>query len=259
MDSVEINVNKSIDYSDIGIKNEPVQFENYNQEGWEFYLSNKKMFSSKELDLIEPTMKCKKLPDMFYGFNRFLIVNRSLDILIDFNAIDMLNFASFMERGEHLEKTAINFASKENKDCLQKIELTKEPCTNLKTIYYIPSELKVQFADKWKLVKVERDDIEKRDPVMDWTFSTPYMGTITNLSDSVIWTNTNKKGDNKPKFTIVPTIEEIPVNRLGPDNPIQHYSDVRFFDDELCDNGHCTGNIRYNIIIIFLLIINNII
>ena len=244
MDALLLNLNQSIDYSEVGIKHEDIQFENYNQEGWEFFHSNKKMFSSKELDQVESIMKLKKLPDMFYGFNRFIIVNKTLDIIIDFNALDMLNFATFEERDKNLNKEVKNYSNKEYKGCLDKIDLSKEPCFNLNTIYHIPSELKVQFADKWKLVKVERDDIEKRDPVFDWTYSTPYMGTISNLSENKIWVNSNKKTEHIQKFKIIPTLEEIPVGRLGPDNPIQHYTDIRFFDDELCDNGHCTGNLR---------------
>ena len=244
---IEIDVNKSIDYSSMGITHEHTNFDTFKEGGWEFFNSNRKMFSSKELDTIEPTMKLKKLPDMFYGFNRLLILNKTLDVLIDFNAIDMLNFASYAERNENLNKSVINLSCKDTKElvsCFEKMDLNKEQLTNLKTIYYLPSEQKVQFAEKWKSLKLERDDIEKREPTFDWTFSTPYMGTVGYLSENVICKN-GGKSEKSHKLVVLPTNEEIPLNKLGPENPILNYSDVRFFDDELNDSGHCTGNIRY--------------
>ncbi len=245
MDTIQLNVNKSIDYSEVGIKNEPTIFENFRQEGWEFYHVNRQMFSSKEIDLIEPTMNVRKIPDMFYGFSRLLVVNKKLDVLLDFNSIDMLNYSSYKERALHLYKDVKNFSDKEYYNNIDKIQINEqEVITNLNTVYFIPSEQKVQFADKWKSPLVDRDDIEHREVEQDWTWSTPYMGTVKNLSESNIWEGTNKKPESKPKFKIVPTKEELPMQRLGQDNPILCYADVRLFDDEFDDSGHTTGNIR---------------
>ncbi len=242
MDTVQINISKSVDFSDVDIPYTQTEFETYKKDGWEFFLSNKLMFSSKEQEKIFKIMGIKKLPDMLYGYNKFIIINKNLDFLLEFNALDMLNYASYEKREATLDTSAVNFASKDlNPD---KIDFrSAEPSTSLMKIYYLPNELKVQFAEQWKLVKVERDDIEKREPVFDWTFSTSYMGTICNLSDSKIC-QVSQNGGTKPVFKIVATKDTIPLNRLGQDNPIQHYSEVKFFDDELCDNGQCSGNIR---------------
>ena len=39
----------------------------------------------------------------------------------------------------------------------------------------------------------------------------------------------------------------IPLDRLGPDNPIKHYGEVVLFEDELGDKGCSKCNVRYRV------------
>ena len=41
--------------------------------------------------------------------------------------------------------------------------------------------------------------------------------------------------------------KEIPLTRLGKDNPILQYGEVSFFEDEFGDKGYCRANVRYRV------------
>ena len=41
--------------------------------------------------------------------------------------------------------------------------------------------------------------------------------------------------------------EPIPLEKLGRDNPILHYGEVPFFEDEFGDKGYCRANVRYRV------------
>lgn len=40
---------------------------------------------------------------------------------------------------------------------------------------------------------------------------------------------------------------EIPVTKLGPENPIRHYGEVLLFEDELGDKGYSKANVRFRV------------
>lgn len=40
---------------------------------------------------------------------------------------------------------------------------------------------------------------------------------------------------------------EIPVDKLGPDNPIRHYGEVLLYEDELGDKGYSKSNVRFRV------------
>ena len=163
------------------------------------------MLSSKNLDLIAPVLKVHRLPEMVYGFNRLALVNEKKDILFEVNAFDMLDLSSFKEREFY-------YLEKGNKNELnEKIEGNEK----YKRIYFIPKELKVQYAEKWKTIKVDRDDIIKTEPTADWSYSSPYMGSISNITSHKIF-NKEKKNNQitqNKSITIENSNEEIPLHR----------------------------------------------
>jgi type 2A phosphatase activator TIP41 len=214
-----------------GINVEPlpqVEYEHYDHKDWHFYWNVQQMLSSKELDQLGDKMKVNRLPDMLFGYNRFYIANPAKDFIYEINPLQMLDLSAYSERDSFL----INSVSERN--------------DKLNFIYYIPKEVKVVYYEKWKNLKVERDDIQKIDPTMDWTFTSSYMGWIDKLSSHGVYEQTKLDVDpfTKTGITIEPTTEELPVHRLGKDNPILKYMEVNLFDDELCDNGLAQGNLR---------------
>lgn len=222
-----------------------------NDKEWHFFSSTDKMLSSKELDLIDDKVK-SKLPSMFYGFNRFYIINPKYNFLFEINPIKMMDLCNFKERNSRLF-TNENINNKQN--------------PLLDSIYYFPPDIKVQFYDKWKNIKCDRKDIQKREPTDDWSYSTPYIGGICQLKKHNIYENNasqfninfenlkDKENDanskdeahvknNEFKAYVELTNEDIPLGMLGQDNPIIHYMVVNIFDDELDDHGLAQGNFR---------------
>lgn len=199
-----------------------INLERIKHKDWEFLWNDEKMMSSKEMDMISDRMKIHHLPEMLFGHNRFFMVNTNFDFVYEINPLQMLDLANYNERKEKLNSDGLN------------------------RIYYSPPDVKVQYYDKWKNMKIERDDIQKLDPVADWSFSSSYMGTVTRLSESKLIEKFDDFDFTKeyPKINIVPSTEKLPVDRLGVDNPILNYMQVNLYDDELCDNGISEGKFR---------------
>jgi hypothetical protein len=218
-----------------------------NDKEWHFFYSTDKMLSSKELDLLS-NKAISKLPSMFYGFNRFYITNPKNNFIFEINPLKMMDLCNYKERYSRLFDK----------------EKTQNPLFN--SIYYYPPDLKVQFYDKWKNIKCDRSDIQKKEPTDDWSFSTPYIGDFTQINKHKIYENNisqfnshfenlkikevkeikddaqNNNKDNN--ISIELTNEEIPLEMLGQDNPIIHYMVINLFDDELDDHGLAQGNFR---------------
>jgi type 2A phosphatase activator TIP41 len=49
------------------------------------------------------------------------------------------------------------------------------------------------------------------------------------------------------EFKIETTKDEIPLSRLGRDNPVLKFFEVPMFDDELNDNGMASGAVRFRV------------
>jgi hypothetical protein len=56
------------------------------------------MSSEKEMDQVSDKVGIMGLPEVFYGFNHFIIANKSNDVLLHFNAIDSLSYSGFEKR-----------------------------------------------------------------------------------------------------------------------------------------------------------------
>ncbi len=241
--NIEQDYKKAKDYLDLHIKLEPGELINLEhikiESDWDFFYNNKKMLSSKELDSLIDKIKTNRLPDMFFGYNRFYIANAKHNFVLQIDPIEMVDLCLFNERNGRF----INI--KENNEI------------KINSIYFIPNEIKVQFWDKWKNIKVDRTDIQKKDPTSDWTYTTAYMGDIRNLNTHKIFEGNSEifkskydhidfEYNNKENqlITVVPTDEELPLDKLGRDNPILNYIELNLFDDELNDNGLAQGNFR---------------
>lgn len=273
----EQDYKKAKDYLDLHIKIEPaatINLEHMKAESnWDFFYNSQKMLSSKEHDMLMDKIKTNRLPDMFFGYNRFYIANAKQNFLLEIDPIQMVDLCHFSERNKR-------FVDIKDPKSLIKLD----------SIYYIPNDIKVQFWDKWKNIKVERNDIQKRDPTSDWTFTTAYTGSINKLKSHKIFEENFEKfkaqygldfekisvGDLQIKdnssedplgakskenagedfaVRVEPTDEELPLEKLGRDNPIMHYTEVNLFDDELNDNGLAQGNFRYFLLVFFFLFI----
>lgn len=107
------------------------------------------------------------------------------------------------------------------------------------SITVIPGEVKVSSASHWEGRTVPKsstfsEDSKEQvaakvfDSGNDWTFTSLYKGTVNSTRN----------------YRIEQTNEDIPVHRLGMDNPILWASEIVLFEDELDDNGHCKFTFR---------------
>ena len=216
---------KLVDYSDFNIAPEkPLEIINISASDWSFHSSKSRMFSGKDHDNIEPLVVSGKLPDIFWGFSSFYFVFPAADFVYEINPLSMINFTSFETR----DKTLV-------------ADTDEIPVSEIS--YYVPTEIKVQFAKQWAELKVENADIENVKFLGDWSFSSAYMGRPANFTDSPF-----KNQVSTGSFTIEKADkEQLPLSRLGPDNQILDFVQVELYEDELDDSGHVHGNFRFRL------------
>ena len=131
--------------------NNEIILSKFNHKGWDFYSHSENMMNSKDLDILiknkdENKLHINHLPEIFYGFNRLFLINKTKNFCYEFNPLQMLSLANYTQRKKLL---------KENE------------------IYYIPNQAKSQYS--------KTDDTKNEE---DWSFSSPYMGHITSINNS---------------------------------------------------------------------------
>ena len=238
---IEIEPNKTV----ISIMNEKFK-------DWDFFWNIEKMLLSSELDLLQEKLKNKTMPEMMFGHNRFIMVHTKSNLAFEVSPLTMLDSAVY-----ELQEKKLN--DKNNLNSLN----------GLNCFYFKPKEVKVQFYEKWKNLKVENEDVKRVAAISDWTYSSGYMGEFLNFQETSLFNynkqffqkcnlnlknnnlnnnnnnnNNNDSNSNDSLYKLELTDEEIPVNRLGRDNPILKFIEIPLFDDELCDNGLAQGSFR---------------
>ena len=131
--------------------NNEIILSKFNHKGWDFYSHSENMMNSKDLDILiknkdENKLHINHLPEIFYGFNRLFLINKSKNFCYEFNPLQMLSLANYTQRKKLLKE---------------------------KEIYYIPNQAKSQYS--------KTDDTKNEE---DWSFSSPYMGHITSINIS---------------------------------------------------------------------------
>ena len=131
--------------------NNEIILSKFNHKGWDFYSHSENMMNSKDLDILiknkdENKLHINHLPEIFYGFNRLFLINKSKNFCYEFNPLQMLSLANYSLRKKLLKE---------------------------KEIYYIPNQAKSQYS--------KTDDSKNEE---DWSFSSPYMGHITSINIS---------------------------------------------------------------------------
>ena len=131
--------------------NNEIILSKFNHKGWDFYSHSENMMNSKDLDILiknkdENKLHINHLPEIFYGFNRLFLINKTKNFCYEFNPLQMLSLANYTQRKKLLKE---------------------------KEIYYIPNQAKSQYS--------KTDDSKNEE---DWSFSSPYMGHITSINNS---------------------------------------------------------------------------
>lgn len=167
-----------------------VEFQKIDFEGWEFYSSSLPMFNTKEHNQIKDVIPTQNLPDIVFGYNRLYLVNKKRNFLYEFSPIDSLSLASYALREQRLhpderEESKLPPESEENKEEEASAPEIDE-VTMLNRIALIPEKVEVKMAAKWKDRDTSKiEDFKKLKVISDWTFSTPYKGTVLYLDKNV--------------------------------------------------------------------------
>lgn len=167
---------------------------------WSIYTVKRPILSSQELDDLEARYNFP-LPEMIFGNNNVKLVNDKTQTIIEFNALDALdslNGSSDFKVSYHqewLESRRNNSLSSVSND--------------------IKAEKALKENSNKDLSKLTDLETIKN---FDWTYSTNYKGTLTNIE-------------------FYPTKEEFPMKRLLQPDPILFFDESILFEDELGDNG----------------------
>lgn len=186
------------------------------------------------------------MPDVFYGQNHLYIACPSKNFFMDFCPIQSVSYSSFAKRKETLRPKDLNVM-----ECSEPT-LEAEKAINL--VEMVPTDLKVKETEHWK----DRDttqikDFTKIEVISDWTFSTAYKGTLGFLSNHAervaAYTSLQlPKGNADPhKIRVEVTEEQIPFERLSPENPILHFGQLYLFECDLEDCGYTMSQVRFRV------------
>lgn len=128
------------------------------------------MFNTKQLDQIADVLPLQRLPDILLGANRFYLVKSDKDFVMEMNPLTALSLANFQIRDKYFKGGKLKFDEKEP----QPVNL----------IDVIPKEVEVMQAQFWKKKDTSKiKDFKKLEVISDWTFSTPYKGTVALISN----------------------------------------------------------------------------
>jgi len=188
------------------------------------------MLNSLQLQSLAHTLPGIKVPEMVYGSAHVQITHLEAGFAFDFNALDALRYCGYEARQSNLHREG---------------ELRAEH------IAYIPECVQVSMADQWKGRKLPKDSIFREEGKgdmaaievasiyqSDWTYCTPYRGLIRGLADAAGFSPL------PAHVRLTVTEESIPLEHLGPDNPVLWGAAVSFFEDELDDSGQSKCYIR---------------
>lgn len=93
------------------------------------------------------------------------------------------------------------------------------------------------WKDRQKKVLPTGQKIEILDHISDWSFSSPYKGTLRAL-DGFKKQEDMFSSKTPASVTISVTQEDLPFHRLGKDNKILWNGNINLFEDDLEDFGY---------------------
>ena len=191
------------------------------------------------------------MPEVLYANNHFYMIKKDRDFLYEVSPIEALSLSAFSNREKYTKSDAA--ISEEVKD-LESAE------RKWNFIDLIPKGIEVKLAENWKNKDMSKvKDFSKIEIISDWTFSTTYKGRVKRLSANQerikketgfalpMPTEEELKKESVGEIKVEKTDEEIPIHRLGRDNPIIHFGEVYMYEDDLGDQGYAMVMLRYRV------------
>jgi type 2A phosphatase activator TIP41 len=193
---------------------------------------------------------------MLFGYNRLYLINKQKDFLYAFSPLDALRLCQYSEQQKHLLSNILAEEVAEGEAPASSDSSEQERLLN--SISMQPKPIEVKESKIWKQKDLSSiKDLTTLEAKLDWSFSTPYKGTIKPLRQSSEQLQSEVEMDTETIQTSGDTTfsasldhlskEELPLHMLGADNPIKHYGEVVLFEDELGDKGFSKLNVRFRI------------
>ena len=120
----------------------------------------------------------------------------------------------------------------------------------------IPRKIQVREAQIWQNKDTSKiEDFSQVEEIHDWTYSSPYKASIRFLSKELQKIKNSTALDISTPSNIDPTStikveitdQEIPYDRLSPENPIVHSGQIYLFECDLEDSGYTMGQCRFRV------------
>jgi len=217
---------------------------------WTLLYTKAGMLNSAQSDALSDVVKVKRIPDAFYGYNSLYLINSKHDFVYKIAATDSLKLCSLEERKAHdflsLEK------DKKIEDLKSLVDEENKKYNEKKEVYnpinVIPELILAKQSEMWKKKDFSKiKDFQHLEVTSDWTYTTPYKGSLAYLSKTSIPNFTNTIAPEKSLIITEPTNDQLPLHKLGQDNPILNYAEVPFFEDDLDDLGFAQAMIRFRV------------
>jgi len=215
--------------------NQQITTESHEEKGWKFIFKKSGILPSKELDQLSDGLNLQGIPDVVYGKNVALLINEANNVTYEISPQDSLSYCNFAKQKSTFKETF-------------------DKTSDTDTISVIPTELKIKQAEFWKHKKISEDaDIKVLEKISDWTYSTPYKGSIKEIKtkkaegEDLTSEMENLSISSKSKINLEKTDEEIPLHNLTASNPIKWFSEFLLFEDELGDCGLSQSTFRFRV------------
>ncbi|KAL4492011.1 hypothetical protein ABPG72_008432 [Tetrahymena utriculariae] len=222
--------------------------ESYEQNGWKFEFQKGGIMPSDQLDQLCDYLVLNAIPDVVYGENYARFTFEQQNFCLEFLPKDSLLLTNFQACSNALL------------DLKQHPNLKKYKEVN--NVTYVPTEVKVKYAEHWKNKKPEDKTAEIKviQQISDVFFSTPYKGTVKKVSllaePQKNHTYLKDQLSEKSQFQELQNIEfpyaertneEIPIHNLTEQNPIKWANMADLWEDELGDSGSTTSEVRFRV------------
>ncbi len=216
---------------------------------WTISCTKGEMLNTAAISTFQEHVKVHRVPDAFYGYNSVYLVNPRHDLAYRVTALDALRFCSFAERSKlplfaPLKDATLDELMKSETEANRKSAAAGEAYN---AINFIPPPILAKQSEYW----MKKDfsaikDFQKVEAISDWTYSTPYKGTVSYLSKTSVphYHPPATATATKQQITVLPTDEAIPLHKLGKENPVLHFDELTFFEDDLDDLGFAHSLVR---------------
>jgi len=140
-------------------------FNIFEKQGWSFYHKKQGMSNSKEMEILSEQAETK-LPEVFYGKNRFYAVFPQKNFLLEIDPVETVSFSQFEKREKSLRTSTEPVVISLNDTAFDITEV-------------VPAPIEVLQSAIWKKKDVSKiKDFQTIEQTSDWTFSTAFKGGI---------------------------------------------------------------------------------